>query len=143
MHSLRESIPVVAALIEKNGRVLVAQRPPHKAQGRKWEFPGGKVEPNEPPPAALQREIREELGVDTIIGAPLPPCRHDYGSVHITLLPYRCRLADAQAEPVPHEHIALRWVTPEELRQLDLAPADWPVVEAWSAVHQRTETAPQ
>ena len=122
-------IAVVAAVIERGGRVLVAQRPPHKHLALQWEFPGGKVEPGEEPAAALVREIKEELGCDIAVGRALPHCTHAYATKTIELIPFLCQLAPGSIEPHPHEHAAVRWVTPAELRALDLAAADWPVVE--------------
>ena len=79
---------VVCAIIEdREGRVLLAQRPVHKHLGSKWEFAGGKVEPGELPRLALRREIKEELGCDIEVEHPLPPFIHDYGTVVIEMLP--------------------------------------------------------
>lgn len=122
-------LPVVCALIEDGaGRVLVAQRPAHKHLGLKWEFAGGKVEPGEAPEAALVREIREELGCTIVLRAPLPRYTHDYGTVVIEMIPFRCALGPGSPAPQAHEHVALRWVTPAELPALDLAPADRPLL---------------
>jgi 8-oxo-dGTP diphosphatase len=128
----RAAIPVVCAVIEDGGgRVLVAQRPAHKHLGLKWEFAGGKVEPGEAPDAALQREIKEELGCDIRIVQSLPRFTHDYGSVLIEMIPFVCALSSTSCAPHPHEHVAVRWVLRDELRVLDLAPADWPVVSSY------------
>lgn len=122
-------IPVVCAVLEDPaGRVLVAQRPAHKHLALKWEFPGGKVEPGESPESALLREIVEELGCTITLTRPLPRFLHDYGAVTIEMIPYVCALAPGSPEPHPHEHLAVRWVLPAELKTVDLAPADWPVV---------------
>ncbi len=121
---------MVAAVIERDGRVLVAQRPPHKHLALKWEFPGGKVEPGEEPAAALVREIKEELGCDIAVGRALPRSTHAYATITIELIPFCCQLAAGSAEPHPNEHTAVLWVMPGELKTLDLAAADWPVVAA-------------
>lgn len=122
-------IPVVCAVIEDpTGRVLLAQRPAHKHLGLKWEFAGGKVEPGELPDAALQREIREELGCDIVIARALDRFTHDYGSVVIEMIPFLCALAPASRAPHPHEHVAVQWVPLAAIDAMDLAPADWPVV---------------
>ena len=127
----RIPIPVVAAVIEDaQGRVLVAQRPAHKHLALKWEFPGGKVEPDESPASALARELREELGIEIEILRALPRFTHDYGDVEIAMIPFTCRLARGSAAPHPHEHVDLRWVSGAELATLDLAAADLPVVAA-------------
>ncbi|HKB56014.1 MAG TPA: (deoxy)nucleoside triphosphate pyrophosphohydrolase [Lacunisphaera sp.] len=121
-------IPVVCALVVRKGRVLLAQRPLDKHLPLKWEFPGGKVEPQEDPAAAIVREIREELGCDVIITQTLPRFRHDYKTVVIEIIPFVCALIQSSSPPQPHEHIALAWVKPRELSAYDLAPADLPVL---------------
>jgi 8-oxo-dGTP diphosphatase len=97
--------------------------------GLKWEFPGGKVEPDEMPEAALLREIKEELGCEIVIVRTLPRSTHDYGTITIEMIPFICALSSTSCAPHPHEHITVRWVTREEMQTVDLAPADWPVVE--------------
>lgn len=124
-------VPVVCAVIERSGRVLIAQRPPTKLMPLKWEFPGGKVEPGETAAAAIVREIHEELGCEVTVNRALPPFDHDYRTVVITMIPFVCTLAPNSPEPHAHEHVALAWVTAAELRGYDLAAADWPVVSAW------------
>lgn len=129
-----EPTDVACALIERDGRLLVAQRPATKAQALKWEFPGGKVEHGEDTRAALEREIAEELGVTIEVRQQLAATIHDYGPVAIRLLPFVCVLQSG--EPVPHEHVEVRWSTPCEIDELDLADADRPVLKnyrAWSA----------
>jgi 8-oxo-dGTP diphosphatase len=121
-------VPVVCAVIERADRVLIAQRPPGKLLPRKWEFPGGKVERGEDPAAAIRREISEELGCTIAITQALPPFLHDYTTVVIEMIPFRCTLVPGSPEPHPHEHMAIAWVTPTELKAYDLAAADWPVV---------------
>jgi 8-oxo-dGTP diphosphatase len=124
-------IPVVCAVIEDDSRgVLLARRPPHKHLADKWEFPGGKVDPGETALAALHRELREELGCEVVVVEELPRFNHDYGSVIITMIPFRCTLAPGSPAPTPHEHTALAWARRDALRHFDLAPADWPVVDA-------------
>jgi 8-oxo-dGTP diphosphatase len=129
MPSGSKVLPVVCALIEREGRVLVAQRPAHKPLPLKWEFPGGKVERSEEPAAALVREIREELGCELTGLVPLPSSLHHYGPVAIQMLPFVAGLATGSAEPHPAEHVEIRWVEPERLHTLDLAAADFPVLE--------------
>jgi len=127
----RLSIPVVCAVVfDAGGRVLLAQRPAHKHLGLKWEFPGGKVEPNENPEHALVREIKEELGCAVDVIRPLPRFTHDYGTVIIEMIPYVCALSANSTSPHPHEHVALAWAALADLKTYDLAPADWPVVAA-------------
>lgn len=126
-------VPVVCAVIERDGRVLLAQRPAHKLLPLKWEFAGGKVEPGEDPAAAIAREIREELGCDIAISRALPRFVHDYGRVVIEMIPFLCTLAPGAPEPHAHEHVALAWVRADEFERYDLAAADWPVVAAYRA----------
>lgn len=121
-------VPVVCAVIERAGRVLIAQRPPAKLLPLKWEFPGGKVEPGEDSAAAIIREIREELGCTITVTRALPLFTHDYLTVVIEMIPFVCALTPDSPAPHPHEHVALAWVPPAELPSYDLAAADWPVV---------------
>jgi len=129
--SPRSPLEVACALIERDGRVLVAQRPRDKAHGGKWEFPGGKIERGESAPEALQREIREELGIEIEVGAPLTRVVHDYGTFTIALVPFVCRAL--AGEPHPHEHEAVLWCRPAEIAALDLADADRPVLAYYLA----------
>jgi 8-oxo-dGTP diphosphatase len=122
---------VVCALLERGGRLLLAQRPAHKHLPLKWEFPGGKVEPGEDPAAAIVREIREELGCVIVIARPLPVFLHDYKTVVIEMIPFVCTLAEGSPEPHPHEHVALAWPKPDELGRYDLAAADLPVITSY------------
>lgn len=124
-------IPVVCAVIEHGGRVLLAQRPRDKHLPLKWEFAGGKVEPGEDPAAAIIREIREELGCDITITRALPRFEYDYTRVVIEMIPFVCTLAAGSPPPHPHEHVAIAWVRPDEFLGYDLAPADLPVIESY------------
>jgi 8-oxo-dGTP diphosphatase len=121
-------IPVVCALIEQGGSLLLAQRPAHKHLPLKWEFPGGKVEVGEAPAAAIIREIREELGCETVITHALPPFVHDYKTAIIEMIPFVCTLAPTSPPPRALEHVAITWAKPEELSHYDLAAADLPVI---------------
>lgn len=126
-------IPVVCALIERNGLVLLARRPPRHHLALKWEFPGGKVECGEIPGAALIRELHEELGCTAEIVRGLARTRHNYGTGPIEMIPFICRLAADSAEPHPREHTEITWVRPDELAAYDLAAADLPVACAYRA----------
>jgi 8-oxo-dGTP diphosphatase len=120
-------------LIERDGTLLLAQRPAHKHLPLKWEFPGGKVEPGEDPAHAIIREIREELGCEVVILRALPSFTHDYQTVVIEMLPFVCALAPGSIAPYAHEHVALAWVKPEELKTYDLAAADFPAFALYQA----------
>lgn len=131
-NSVPPPIPVVCALIERAGTVLVAQRPAHKHLPFKWEFPGGKVEPGESAEAAIVRELREELGVAFVITRALPRFNHAYAET-IEMIPFVGHLAVGSPAPHAHEHVAIRWVPPADLTTLDLAAADRPVIAAYLA----------
>jgi len=126
-----QPIPVVCALIERDGHLLLAQRPANKLLPLKWEFAGGKVEPGEDPAAAIIREIHEELGCAISITMPLPRFVHDYRTVVIEMIPFVCALTADSPEPHAHEHVALAWVKPADLLTYDLAAADLPVVASY------------
>lgn len=109
------TLVVAVALIDPDGRVLVAQRPPHKAMAGLWEFPGGKIEPGETPERALIRELREELGISVKADclAPYTFASHAYAHFHLLMPLYLCRRWEGMARP--NEHSAIKWVKPREL----------------------------
>ncbi len=113
---------VTAAVIRRNGQVLLAQRPPHGLLGNLWEFPGGKVEPGETLPQALIREIREELGVTIRVGDPLGIYRHAYSHFKVTLHAFLCRLE--QGTPRPIEAQDVRWVPVNALDEYPMGHID-------------------
>ena len=118
-------VRVVAAVIARDERLLVCQRPLHKRHGGLWEFPGGKVEPPESDAEALRRELHEELGVGvTSVGAERFSVHDDGSPFLIVFVP-----TQVSGEPTCHEHIALRWGSPRELADLPLAPSDRRFVE--------------
>lgn len=124
-------IPVVCAIIVRDDLILLAQRPAGKHLALKWEFPGGKVEAGEEPTSALIRELKEELGCEVCITAALQRSEHTYERGSIEMIPFVCELNANGHEPHAYEHAALAWVTLDEVASYDLAPADWPVVEAF------------
>lgn len=121
---------VACALVDADRRVLIAQRPEGKHMANMWEFPGGKLEPGETPEAALIRELREELSVETKEAclAPLSFASHTYEHMHLLMPLYVCR--KWQGNPVAHEHQALKWVRPQALRDYPMPPADEPLIAA-------------
>ena len=116
------------ALIDRDGRVLLAQRPEGKSMAGLWEFPGGKVEPGETPEAALIRELHEELGIETWSSclAPLTFASHSYPEFHLLMPLFACR--KWQGQPQSKEGQALKWVRPAELRSYPMPPADLPLI---------------
>jgi len=119
-------IDVVAAVIERGSRYLIARRAPHKHLAGYWEFPGGKVEPGETPEAALARELAEEFGVDASVGGRVGVSVHDDGTTIVRLTAYRARVADEIVSSTDHDR--LEWVTRESLSDYRLAPADVPLL---------------
>ena len=117
-----------AALIDADGRVLLAQRPAGKSLAGLWEFPGGKVEPGESPEAALIRELKEELGIDTWQSclAPLTFASHAYDDFHLLMPLFACRRWEGAA--IPREGQTLAWVRPAALRDYPMPPADLPLI---------------
>lgn len=116
------------ALIDADGRVLLAQRPEGKALAGLWEFPGGKVEPGETPEAALIRELKEELDIDTWASclAPLSFASHSYPEFHLLMPLFACRRWQGSVRAT--EGQALAWVKPNALRDYPMPPADLPLI---------------
>ncbi len=120
-------IDVVCGVIwNEEGLVLACRRAADRHLGGLWEFPGGKVEEGEEPRMGLARELREELGVEVEVGEGLATVEWDYGGRPIRLLPFHCRLVSGVAAALDHEEI--RWCGREELRKLEWAGADLPVL---------------
>ncbi len=126
--SVRLVLVAACALIDPDGRVLIAQRPPGKPMAGLWEFPGGKVEPGERPEESLIRELREELGiaVKEECLAPLTFASHLYPDFHLLMPLYVCRRWEGFVEP--QEGQQLKWVRPPELRNYPMPPADEPLI---------------
>jgi 8-oxo-dGTP diphosphatase len=123
-------IVAACALVDVDGRVLIAQRPAGKTLAGLWEFPGGKVEAGETPEACLIRELDEELGIAVTQAclAPFVFASHAYDDFHLLMPLYLCRRWDGVA--VAREHAALAWVRPERMDDYPMPPADKPLV-AW------------
>jgi 8-oxo-dGTP diphosphatase len=123
-----------AVLVDTRGRVLVADRPAGKDMAGLWEFPGGKLEPGEAPEAALVRELREELGVETAASC-LAPCgfaSHAYPGVHLLLLAFALR--KWSGVPTAREGQQLQWVRVNDLFRLAMPPADRPLLGQIAAI---------
>ena len=116
------------ALIDVDGRVLLARRPEGKVMAGLWEFPGGKLQPGETPETALIRELKEELGIDVSVAclAPFAFASHAYERFHLLMPLYLCRRW--KGIPMPRENQTLKWVRPEHLADYDVPPADKPLI---------------
>lgn len=117
------------ALVDADGRVLLAQRPEGKQLAGLWEFPGGKVEPGETPEQCLIRELQEEIGIETDIPclAPLTFASHSYDDFHLLMPLFVCRRFRGIAQP--KEGQALKWVRPKQMRDYPMPPADAPLIQ--------------
>ena len=125
---LKTVLVSAVALIDVDGRVLLAQRPQGKSMAGLWEFPGGKIEPGETPEVALIRELQEELGIDTWASclAPLTFASHTYDDFHLLMPLFACRKWDGT--PTSREGQALKWVRGNALRDYPMPPADIPLI---------------
>ena len=129
---IRQGLPTVlvaaAALVDLDGRVLVAQRPEGKTMAGLWEFPGGKVADGETPEAALIRELKEELDIDVTLSclAPIAFASHSYETFHLLMPVYACRVWQGTMRGM--EGQALCWLRPARLADLPMPPADLPLV---------------
>lgn len=121
---------VAAALVDSDGRVLIAQRPADKMLGGLWEFPGGKIDPGERPEQALIRELDEELGITVREAclAPLTFASHAYPEMHLLMPLFICRRWEGT--PLSREGQPLKWVRPRALRDFPMPPADEPLIPA-------------
>ena len=116
------------ALVDADGRVLLAQRPQGKSMAGLWEFPGGKVEPGETPERSLIRELKEELAIDVKEAclAPLTFASHSYPDFHLLMPLFVCRRWDGTVTALEGQELV--WVKPNRLRDYDMPPADMPLV---------------
>jgi 8-oxo-dGTP diphosphatase len=121
---------VACALVDPDGRILLAKRPPGKPLAGLWEFPGGKIEPGETPEAALIRELKEELDIE-VTGkclAPLSFASHSYPEFHLLMPLYVCRRWDGDIVPMQDQQLA--WVRAQKLADYAMPPADEPLKAA-------------
>lgn len=123
---MRKQISVVGAVVVRGGTVLCAKRGPIGSLAGRWEFPGGKIEPGETAPAALEREIAEELGCAVDVGGEVTKTTYEYDFGVVTLTTFWCELREGS--PRLTEHAEVRWCRPGELEGLDWAPADIPAM---------------
>jgi 8-oxo-dGTP diphosphatase len=119
---------VAVALVDADGRVLIAQRPESRSMAGLWEFPGGKIEADERPEDALIRELREELGiaVKEACLAPFTFASHTYDAFHLLMPLYVCRRWEGT--PQPKHHAALKWVRPKDMKDYPMPAADLPLI---------------
>ena len=118
---------VTAAILEKDGKILIARRKADDHQAGKWEFPGGTLESDETPQACLQREMREEFGIDIAVGRYFGESVYEYDHGTIRLMAYHASWASGDINL--NDHADFRWVAPEQLSEYDFAPADIPFMK--------------
>lgn len=125
---MKTILVVAVVLIDRDGRVLLSQRPSGKSMAGLWEFPGGKVENGEVPEEALIRELKEELGIDTWSSclAPLSFASYSYEDFHLLMPVFVCR--KWVGSPTPMEGQALKWVNRDKLKDYPMPPADIPMI---------------
>jgi len=129
-------IAVCAAVIEHQGEILLTERPEHKQQGGYWEFPGGKIDPGESPHFSLKRELREELDIEIAVGPVLETVYHHYTWGSVLIIAYRCRWLSGE---IQHLEVADHaWVTPNQLADYKILPADQPILGKIRSQHHST-----
>lgn len=115
-------VEVVAALIRREGKFLICQRPENKARALLWEFVGGKVEQGETKERALIRECREELGITVAVGAAFAEVVHEYPDITVHLTLFNATISEGT--PIRKEHKDIRWIAPSEIPDYEFCPAD-------------------
>lgn len=124
---MKKSLEVVAAIIIKNNKIFAAQRKDEGELAKKWEFPGGKIENNETKEEALKRELKEEMDIDVVVLEYFLTVKHEYKTFNITLHSYICKLDSEKINL--NEHIDSKWLSNDELFNVDWALADIPIVK--------------
>jgi 8-oxo-dGTP diphosphatase len=119
-------IKVTAAVIEKDGKILIGRRKKSDRMGGKWEFPGGKLGPGETPEACLKRELKEELNIEAEIGEFICSTKFSYMLVPLELLVYKARYISGELKALDHDELV--WAKPSELKKYDFVKADVGVV---------------
>lgn len=124
---MKKTIEVVAAIINEGERIFCAQRKNQGELARKWEFPGGKIEPHETKEETIVREIKEELKTDIEVIDYLMTVHHEYNTFKLIMHAYRCKVIKGKLELT--EHLDSAWLTVEEMKNYDFAAADIPIIE--------------
>ena len=126
--NMKTVLVAAVILVDHDGRILLAQRPEGKVMAGLWEFPGGKLEENETPEAALVRELKEELDITTAPSclAPLTFASHSYENAHLLMPVYVCRVWEGYAKPMEGQTLA--WVKVDDIEKYDMPPADIPLI---------------
>ena len=131
-------VKVVAAVIEKDGRVLIAKRRQGDKLAGKWEFPGGKIDPGETAEEALKRELHEELDIETGVEDFICSSCYDYEHLSVELLAYRVKHISGNI--TPHVHDEVRWVLPEDLASYDYPEANLAIINAISGMYEKAKS---
>ena len=131
---------VAAAIMQQNGKILIARRAPDQPLAGKWEFPGGKVEPGESPEECLARELKEELDLEAAIGDFFTETTYRYSTGTVRLLTYFVK-AEKEAMRL-RVHDAIAWVEPQYISNYDLLPADLPIIEGLVDMQQKQASGP-
>jgi len=125
--TMMRRIKVTAAILAREGKILIAQRKPGEYLAARWEFPGGKLEAGESATDCLVRELREELGIEAEIGELVSVAKHDYPHILIELMVYKARHLSGRARAI--DHAAIKWLEPGELAGYEFLEADKPIVQ--------------
>ena len=126
-------VQVVAALIWRNGRFMICQRPAHKARGLLWEFVGGKVEPGETKERALIRECQEELAITLSVGNLYMEVIHEYPDITVHLTLFNATISEGVPQKLEHNDI--RWIIPAQIPDYDFCPADEEILKKITEVY--------
>ena len=129
---MKKNIEVVAAVFKQGNRFFCAQRKDSGELARKWEFPGGKIEPGETYQQALVREIKEELSADIIVKDFIMTVKHEYNTFILTMHAFLCEII--QGELKISEHLNSKWLSLDEMKAYDFAAADIPIIQKLSSI---------
>lgn len=131
---MKKTIEVVAAIINDGERIFCAQRKDQGELAKKWEFPGGKIEPHETKEETIVREIKEELKTDIEVMDYLMTVQHEYNTFNLIMHAYRCKVIKGNLELT--EHLDSAWLTVDEMKNYDFAAADIPIIEMLAGMNK-------